>query len=185
MCGAYVSASSTLDPRRRLILRGRVEAAVAPRIEPARRPPWALQDDATFTQTCTRCNACVQACAAGVLLKGDGGYPVIDFSRAGCTLCGACVQACEPQALSRMATTSPFAWRAFIGDACLNLRRVECRSCVDTCDARALRYTPRLGGIGLVSVDADACTGCGACVAVCPTQAVSLPLHSPDNAAHA
>lgn len=152
---------------------------MAPRIEPARRPPWALQDDAAFTQTCTRCGACVQACAAGVLHKGDGGYPVIDFARAGCTLCGDCLRACEPKALSRTATPAPFAWRAVISNACLNLRSVECRTCVDACDARALRYTPRLGGIGRVSVDAAACTGCGACVALCPTQALSLPLEAP------
>lgn len=63
---------------------------------------------------------------------------------------------------------------ARIGPACLLRRGVVCQTCVDVCDARALRYDMRGGGAGEVRLNQDACTGCGDCLPVCPVGAIAL-----------
>ena len=98
-----------------------------------------------------------------------------------CTFCSDCVASCQPQALLRAEDQPPWSCKAVIGEDCLPRQGVECRVCGDFCDARAIRFPPRLGGSPLPAVDETRCTGCGACVAPCPTAAIaiSLPLPSP------
>lgn len=138
------------------------------------RPPWALRPDPAFTAACTRCGECVRVCPRGVLHAGDGGFPVIDFTQAGCSLCGDCAGACTPRAIDRAAVPEAFTRRVQVADSCLNRRGVECRVCGDACDARALRFVPTRGGIAQLQVQAQACTGCGDCLAPCPVQALTL-----------
>lgn len=64
--------------------------------------------------------------------------------------------------------------RARVGPACLALRRTECRLCGDACEAAAIRFVPRLGGISVPEVDAMRCNGCGDCLPACPTSALEL-----------
>jgi ferredoxin-type protein NapF len=61
-----------------------------------------------------------------------------------------------------------------MGEACLARRDVECRVCGEACDAGAIRFPPRRGGVALPVVDLAKCTRCGDCVAPCPVQAVSV-----------
>ncbi|MBS4016988.1 MAG: ferredoxin-type protein NapF [Dechloromonas sp.] len=138
------------------------------------RPPWALAESA-FVDACTRCSACIEACPTGLLLRGDGGYPEADFTpgRApdGCTLCGDCRTACTPGALKADETWS---LKAVFSDACLAEQKVVCRTCGESCEARAIHFPPRLGGVAGPQLDALACTGCGACLADCPTRAIRI-----------
>jgi ferredoxin-type protein NapF len=156
-----------VDVSRRGFLRGR------PRPKAEIRPPWALAE-AAFIDRCTRCNDCLPACAQAILIAGDGGYPTVDFSRAECTFCGECVKVCRPQALLRDNDRTPWAIKALISDLCLARRGVECRVCGDFCDVRAIRFTPRLGGSPLPEIATEQCTGCGACLAPCPSQAIAI-----------
>ena len=64
--------------------------------------------------------------------------------------------------------------RAHIGASCLAHRRIECRVCGDLCDARAIRFRPRLGSVAQPMLDELACTACGDCVTACPAGAISL-----------
>jgi ferredoxin-type protein NapF len=162
-----------VDPRRRLFLRGSLRQAAAAEAPPAPpRPPWALSPDAAFTAACTRCGDCARACPHALIRAGDGGFPVIDFSRHGCDTCGACRQACTHGALA--ADGPPFTWRVQVADTCLARRQVECRVCAEACDARALRFRPAPGGVWQLQIDPAACTGCGDCVSPCPVGAVSM-----------
>jgi len=156
-----------VDVSRRGFLRGR------PRPKAEIRPPWALAE-AAFIDRCTRCNDCLPACPQAILIAGDGGYPTVDFSRAECTFCGECVKVCRPQALLRDNDRTPWAIKALISDLCLARRGVECRVCGDFCDVRAIRFTPRLGGSPLPEIATEQCTGCGACLAPCPSQAIAI-----------
>ena len=154
---------------RRSFLRGRV----AP-VAPAQRPPWA-QEEARFLELCTRCNACIEACQTHILVRAEGGYPAVDFAAGECTFCAECVSPCAPQALQREhADSAPWGLRAAIGDACLARQGVECRVCGESCPTSAIRFRPRLGGVALPALTLDACNGCGACFAPCPTRAITL-----------
>lgn len=153
---------------RRGFLRGRVNAAAA------QRPPWA-RDEVDFTARCTRCNACIDHCPTHILVRADGGYPAVDFSRGECTFCGECLSRCEPRALFRTDDdAAPWPLRARIGDACLAAQGVECRICGEACPTGAIRFRPRLGGVALPALEIDACNGCGACFGPCPVRSIAI-----------
>lgn len=159
-----------MDPQRRLFLRGKPTTKDAQR---SPRPPWALAE-AVFVKRCTRCDACIEACPESILFRGDGGFPEVSFSQTGCTACGHCVEACSPDALVRKPSQAGWSWQANIGATCLAMKKVECRVCGEICDAAAIRFKPTLGGIASPALDLSRCTGCGACVAPCPTQAITM-----------
>jgi ferredoxin-type protein NapF len=137
----------------------------------ALRPPWALHE-AAFVERCTRCDACLHVCRAGILVRGSGGFPETDFIRGECTFCGDCVAACAPGALKHGA----LAWslKAFIAGDCLALDRVLCRSCAEACVAGAIRFGFVAGGAALPDLSPGDCTGCGACVSACPVCAIAM-----------
>ena len=154
---------------RRSFLRGRLR-----KLAPAQRPPWALVEE-DFIARCTRCEACVEACPTGILVRAEGGYPAVDFSLGECTFCAECVSRCEPRALQRARASSvPWALRAAIGEACLAERGIECRVCGESCPTGAIRFRLQAGGVAQPALDVAACTGCGACYAPCPTRAIAL-----------
>jgi len=151
---------------RRQFLRGEIRQA-----RPVLRPPWA-RDSAHFPELCTRCGDCLRACPAGILRAGDGGFPETHFENGECTFCGDCVSACQPGALLR--AVAPWRLAPAIDDTCLAQRGIVCQVCADQCDARAIRFPPRLDAVAVPVPDPSACTGCGACVAPCPVRAISL-----------
>lgn len=153
---------TTINPSRRAFLRGRGL--------PAPRMPWAVAD---FVAVCKRCDDCIPVCETGILIKGDGGFPTVDFSRGGCSFCGACADRCRDRALERHAG-SAWSLRASIDHRCLSSQGISCRLCGDGCDQVAIRFRPLTGGRALPSIVADQCNGCGACVAVCPVQAIQV-----------
>jgi len=139
------------------------------------RPPWAL-NEASFLDVCTRCGDCISQCPEHVLVpETAGGYPRIEFTRGECTFCRSCVDACPTPALNGT-LVYPWMAKAHIGEKCLATQHVVCRTCGEQCEAGVIKFTPALGGVFLPSIDLDACTGCGGCVASCPTQAIEVRL---------
>lgn len=163
---------NAIDPARRAFLRG----ALRPR--PAGiAPPWA---GAGFVDRCLRCDDCIGACAGGILVRGDGGFPRVDFDRGGCTFCGDCVTACRHGALARDVGDGggdgdrPWHTVAAVGSDCLAMQGVTCRSCGDACDTGAIRFRLQPGGRARPQVDNSLCNGCGSCIATCPVRAIRI-----------
>jgi len=155
---------------RRALFTGRIAAPVNTPV----RPPWALIEPA-FLDHCSRCDACVKACESGIATRGEGGYPVINLKKGECTFCRACVNACEDGALAPSEPAiKPWNLAARIASGCLSATGVTCRVCGDRCDARAIRFQLAVGGIANPIIDPSACTGCGACVAPCPTGVITI-----------
>jgi ferredoxin-type protein NapF len=138
------------------------------------RPPWAI-DESIFTEICTNCGECISQCPTHIIKQARANYPIIDFSSGECLFCEECVDVCKPQALLKNSQKSPWSIKATIDKAnCIAYKGVECRSCYDPCEARAIMMPPRLGGISIPIISPDNCTGCGACFSVCPVQAVTI-----------
>jgi ferredoxin-type protein NapF len=155
---------------RRGLLTGR---AFSPAADYAMRPPWA-RPEPSFIALCTRCDACIRQCETGIILKGSGGYPEIDFNRGECTFCERCVTACDAGALSNEGDAAPWSQVAQINEMCLAMRGVECHSCDENCPNDAIRFRPQLGRVSQPEINTEYCTACGACVKGCPAKAIIL-----------
>ena len=137
------------------------------------RPPWSGSEE-EFTESCTLCGECISSCPAKVITTGHAGYPIMEFSGAGCNFCGACADVCKPGSIDRRARAKPWLLKAAISQACIEPKGVACRMCEEVCEVSAIRFRPRIGGGAVPSVGLVDCTGCGACVAPCPVQAISI-----------
>lgn len=166
-----MTGTAAFSADRRAFLRGR------PAAPPPLRPPWAISE-ARFVDLCTGCDDCVTACPEHVLGRGEGGYPLFDPQQGECLFCRKCVDACDTGALDG-GLAGPWTIKADIAPACLAQNGVTCFSCRDACGEAAIRFRPAVGG-ALPELDLARCTGCGACVGVCPVAAISLA--APDHA---
>ncbi|WP_163558428.1 ferredoxin-type protein NapF [Halomonas sp. NO4] len=156
-----------VDVSRRALLRGRFDRT------PSLRPPWSL-DESTFTAHCTQCADCVEACETGIIVRDAAGFPQVDFQRGECTFCQACVDVCQAPVFRDPEREPPWGQVAEIGPACLGPQGIYCRSCGESCETSAIRFVYNAHRVPEPRVDTEACTGCGACVAICPTQAITV-----------
>ena len=137
------------------------------------RPPGALKEDA-FLSRCQRCMRCVDACQPGALHighLGDGianiGTPVLDIDK--CIQCMDCMRACPSGALVKVSKNELRMGVAVIDEKlCLTYRKKRrCKTCADACrEFKAITVEKK--GYPFPKVNAEKCTGCGACVRRCP-----------------
>ncbi|UYG03424.1 ferredoxin-type protein NapF [Halomonas sp. LR3S48] len=158
-----------VDPSRRALLKGRLEYS------PALRPPWA-REEPEFLANCSQCGDCLQACETDIIVSDAAGFPQVDFQLGECTFCRACVEACEEDVFRDPEREPPWRHVAAIGSACLGPQGVYCRSCGESCEAGAIHFAFNARRVPEPTIDSAACNGCGACVSVCPTQAVAVGL---------
>lgn len=166
------------DPGRRALLTGAlvVEAApTAPEAEAPLGPPPPWLADRISPETCGRCDQpCVAACPEEIIRlhpadRARAGVAWLDFETGPCTLCRACVEACPEQPPELTGRGLPAV--VLDHEACLASRGVVCVICVARCPERAFAALPG----GRVDLRSEACTGCGACVPACPTDALAIP----------
>ncbi len=143
------------------------------------RPPYALAE-LEFLLSCTRCNACIEACSYRLLFPLPtrlgarvAATPAMDLVNKGCHLCAEwpCVNACEAGALVIPETAGdgetaplPVLARASIDtQACFPYSGPECGACESSCPVPGAllwdRQRPR--------IDQEKCVGCGLCREAC------------------
>ncbi|MDE0589159.1 ferredoxin-type protein NapF [Halocynthiibacter sp. C4] len=158
-----MSLSRTETVGRRGFLTGRGEAQL--------RPPWATEE--SIRESCTSCGACISACPEAILIEGPAKTPTVDFSENACTFCRKCADACEEGVFG---DTSEAPWNliATIQNSCMLNIGVSCQICSDACMDDALRFSYLPQPSGKIEINTEACTGCGACISVCPNGAIEL-----------
>ncbi|NRB68031.1 MAG: ferredoxin-type protein NapF [Vibrio sp.] len=134
--------------------------------------PW-LSQPTLFIEQCTRCNKCVDVCQTQIIVKGDGGFPHIDFSNDECTFCYQCAAIC-PEPLFKPQSTHPWTAKATVNEDCLAKLNVDCRTCGDMCEPMAITFKLEVGKVAQPILNLEECNGCGACVSVCPTSSINV-----------
>ncbi len=151
--------------KRRFFSRNQVDDTIV-------RLPW-IAHPLSFSDECTRCGRCLDACETKIITLGDGGFPTIDFHIDECTFCYQCAQSC-PEPIFAPHSTQAWLAKAKLEESCLAKRNVECRSCAESCEVSAITFNLVIGKVAQPNVDIDACNGCGACVSICPTSAIRV-----------
>jgi ferredoxin-type protein NapF len=137
------------------------------------RPPYGV-DESTFQSKCPGCEskACATCCDEKIITILDDGTPSLDFSKNGCTFCDECANACQEGVLSleNVATSERLnAMFRIDFEGCVAHQGVICNSCKEPCIDNAILFNGMFNPV----IDEDRCTGCGFCMARCPTQAIS------------
>lgn len=132
-------------------------------------PPGALPGQ-QFSEHCTQCGICINACPMCILHQHEDGFPQLSIEYASCDGCGLCITACSEGAL-RPQDNFDTGLRPVFGSACVNLHR-SCKQCVNSCPEQACF----IGTSGLPEIDNERCSGCGECRVQCSYDAVTLAL---------
>ncbi|MGM0598914.1 MAG: 4Fe-4S dicluster domain-containing protein [Candidatus Rifleibacteriota bacterium] len=145
------------------------------------RPPGSGNEE-DFLKLCIKCGKCIKACPFIALQpvihanEFDRGTPCLRVAASYCRFCKdfPCISACPSGALNLKNKTKKIATALIDAEKCLRTSKISCDACRQRCD---------YGAIGLTAENAEPeiivnkCTGCGACVCVCPvtpTTAVKL-----------
>lgn len=159
-----------VDLARRNFFRGKIKSTPA-----AIRLPWVI-NETHFIDGCTQCGDCITSCEENIIVKGDGGFPEIDFSKGECTFCQKCIEVCEQPLFIDEREDSQTAWQLDIKikSNCLAMNQVVCQSCQDSCETEAISFKYIHSKIPQPQIELDKCNGCGACVSICPQNAIEL-----------
>lgn len=155
---------------RRQFLRGNLTGR-----DSAIRPPWAVAEN-EFVARCDQCSECVAACPSHLIEAANNGLPFMNFLKGECDFCNACARACATGALVYRDEANQPIWSlaATIESTCIAFNGVVCRTCGEHCETTAIRFVHLVGRGAMPQVDLERCTGCGACVSVCPVKAVRM-----------
>jgi Na+-translocating ferredoxin:NAD+ oxidoreductase RNF subunit RnfB len=120
---------------------------------------------------CLGFGTCAKVCPFGAISMSQEGLPVIDKDK--CRACNKCVSACPKKLISLVPVSGVVTVCCNSHDfgkevkAVCSVGCIGCKLCEKACKFGALSVIDNLAVI-----DYHKCTSCGACVKVCPTQAI-------------
>ncbi len=133
------------------------------------RPPYTTPE--TDFSPCLECNGvCVQECEEKILFRLEDGSPYISFNGKGCTFCEKCVSVCEKGVLSLENPKRIYANFTIETKKCFAWNGTMCFACKEPCLDNAIKFE----GLFRPVIQEDLCSGCGFCIPVCPTGAISV-----------
>ena len=182
-CAALASAGIVALPERAFPAgREKIVPALTRRKPPLREEPVLPPGSSglhAYKTRCTGCQLCVSACPNQVLRPSDTGMgilqPVMSFERGYCRVnCVTCSTVCPSGAIRPITVEQKSAiqiGRARIRpELCIvTTDEVPCNSCSRNCPTDAITMVGNEGH-KRPAVDAEKCTGCGACEYVCPAR---------------
>ncbi|NPA03436.1 MAG: ferredoxin-type protein NapF [Epsilonproteobacteria bacterium] len=127
-------------------------------------PPY-YKDPSLFT-LCKDCDECARVCEEGIIVFKEDGTPILDFSKGGCTFCDECAKAC-PKGVLKVEDKRKLPPLTIDPLSCLAWNKTICSLCKEMCEERAIKFEMLFS-----PTIEENCTGCGFCVAVCPTKAI-------------
>ncbi|RWX43090.1 ferredoxin-type protein NapF [Candidatus Electrothrix aarhusensis] len=136
-------------------------------------PPWASNQKA-FKDLCTGCGECVAACKEYLIIIKENGLPVMNLSNNSCTFCGDCARSCSHDALHFSDEQPPWHLHVSVTQDCLMEKKVLCQLCQEQCDHGAIVFPKGGQNDSPPEILLGNCTGCGACAARCPVDAISF-----------
>lgn len=152
---------------RRNFLQGKVIKTHLPRL------PWAL-DEPIFLAGCQQCNKCIEVCENRIIQRDQLGYPFVDFDHDECTFCMKCINVCPAKIFHKNRENKPWQGKFTINQQCLASNDIYCQSCRDVCEPQAIQFSHNDSHIPAPTLNHNNCSQCGACVSVCPQDAISL-----------
>ncbi|MTJ92759.1 MAG: 4Fe-4S dicluster domain-containing protein [Desulfovibrio sp.] len=158
-------------------------AALTRKLEPERAvalvPPGA-QSVQQLSTRCTGCQLCVSACPNQVLKGTDNGggmlQPSMAFERGYCRVnCVTCGEVCPAGAIRPITPAEKSSMQigraVVVLDRCITVTdKVTCTACAKICPPRVINLVGPEDAPKKPVVDAERCTGCGACEYVCPAR---------------
>jgi polyferredoxin len=134
-----------------------------------------------FTERCTACSLCINACPNGVLQPSFREYglsgmmqPVMNYHKGFCQFkCNICTEVCPTNALQPLAIEAKqltqLGKAKFIKDNCVvKTEKTACGACSESCPTKAVYMIPYEGNLLIPEVNDEICIGCGHCEFACP-----------------
>ncbi|MFA7084448.1 MAG: ferredoxin-type protein NapF [Arcobacteraceae bacterium] len=133
------------------------------------RPPYFSNED-SFHKECIKCEGkCSTVCEENIIVIHTDKTPYLNFDQSGCTFCDACAKECPFEVLSLEFKSQVNAVFEIDMLKCLSWNSTMCFSCKDPCFSNAIEFL----GMFRPTINTNICTGCGFCVNICPTKAIS------------
>ncbi len=136
-----------------------------------------------FTDHCTACSLCIDACPSDVLQPSFLQYglsglmkPHMDYHAGYCNYdCVRCTEVCPTGAILPLAPepkkTVQMGLAVFVKESCVVYTdETNCGACAEHCPTKAVHMVPYKDNLVIPQTTDDICIGCGACEHACPTE---------------
>jgi ferredoxin-type protein NapF len=148
------------------------------------RPPASLKPG-RMAMICTRCGSCIKTCPTKILtldtrLTAEFLTPAVVFDRGYCIeTCNRCSVVCPSGAITLFETAAKPEIRMGLAEVrtsdCLLTLQKECDRCKAVCPYKAVEIAiPGKSGLMIPLISDEKCTGCGACMVICPVKCISI-----------